>query len=97
MKILWISDIITIGCTFKIGVTYMKSNNNQVWRMIYLITQIGFTMLTTIFICIGLGYLIDRWFNLDLMVWFIILGVVAGFRSTYILIRKFIGHDDGKS
>lgn len=31
------------------------------------------------------------------MIWFIVLGVIAGFRSTYILIRKFIGHDDGRS
>lgn len=65
--------------------------------MLYLITQIGFTMLTTIFICIGLGWLINRYLGINLMIWFIIIGVIAGFRSTYILIRKFIGHDDGRS
>ena len=27
----------------------------------------------------------------------IVLGVVSGFRAVYILIRRFIGDDDGKS
>lgn len=74
----------------------MNKKNHQVWRMIYLIMQIGLTMLTAIFMCIGIGYLIDRRFGTHLMVWFIVLGVIAGFRSAYILIRKFIGHNDGK-
>ena len=74
----------------------MNRNNNQVWKMIYLITQIGVTMLTTIFLCVGLGYLIDRHFGTSLMVWFIVLGVVAGFRSVYILIRRYIGNDNEK-
>ncbi|MBE5943475.1 MAG: AtpZ/AtpI family protein [Lachnospiraceae bacterium] len=75
----------------------MNDNNNQVLRMLYLITQIGFTMLTTIFLCVGAGYLIDKHFGTKLMVWFIILGVVAGFRSVYILIKKYIGQDNGES
>lgn len=75
----------------------MNGNNNQVWKMIYLITQIGFTMLTTIFLCVGIGYLVDRHFGTNLMAWFIVLGVVSGFRAVYILIRKYIGSSSGKS
>lgn len=69
----------------------MKGNNSQVMRMIFLITQIGITMMTTIFLCMGIGYLIDHCFHTHLMVWFIILGVLAGFKSAYIVIKKFIG------
>lgn len=69
----------------------MKGNNHQVMRMIFLITQIGITMMTTIFLCMGIGYLIDHSFGTHLMVWFIILGVLAGFKSAYIVIKKFIG------
>lgn len=69
----------------------MNGNNNQVWRMIFLISQIGITMLTTIFFSMGIGYFIDREFGTKLMVWFIIFGVIAGFRSVYILIRKYLG------
>lgn len=75
----------------------MNSNNNQVWRMIYLITQIGFTMLTTIFLCVGIGYLIDRFFGTKLLVWFIVLGVISGFRSVYILLRRYLDKDDENS
>ncbi len=69
----------------------MEGKNNQVWKMIFLITQLGVTMLTTIFLCVGLGYVVDRHFGTKLMVWFIVLGVVAGFRSVYILIRRYVG------
>lgn len=71
-----------------------NKERNQVVKMIYLITQIGFTMLVTIFLCLGVGYLIDRRFGTHLMVWFIVLGVLAGFRSVYILIRKFLDNSD---
>ncbi|MBP3621797.1 MAG: AtpZ/AtpI family protein [Lachnospiraceae bacterium] len=74
----------------------MNDNNNQVWKMIYLITQIGFTMLTTIFLCIGLGWAVDKFFGTKLLVWFIVLGVIAGFKSVYILIRRYLGNDEQK-
>lgn len=72
----------------------MKKNNHQVMRMIFLISQIGITMLTTIFLCMGIGYLIDKAFHTSLMVWFIVLGVLAGFKSAYMLIKRFIGRGD---
>lgn len=72
-------------------------NNNQVWKTLYLILQIGITMLTTIFLCLGLGYLVDKYFGTKLMAWFIVLGVVAGFRATYLLIKQFVGDGNGKS
>lgn len=68
-------------------------STNQVAKMIFLILQIGITMLVTIFLCIGLGYLIDRFLGTKLMVWFIVLGVVSGVNSVYILIRRFIGNE----
>ena len=63
-------------------------------KMLYLITQIGFTMVVTIFISMGIAYLINRIFGKDFMVWFIVIGVLAGFRSVYILIRKFLDDTD---
>lgn len=65
--------------------------NNNIAKMLFLITQIGITMLTTIFLCLGIGYVIDKAFGTHLMVWFIVLGVLAGFRSVGILLKKFIG------
>ena len=71
-----------------------NKNTNQIVKMIYLILQIGLAMLTAVFMCIGLAYLVDRWFGKNLMVWFILLGVVSGFRAAYILIRRFVSFDN---
>lgn len=65
-------------------------------KMLYLITQIGFTMVVTIFISMSIAYLINRIFGKDFMVWFIVIGVLAGFRSVYILIRKFLNDSEKK-
>lgn len=73
-----------------------NKEKSQVVKMLYLITQIGFTMVVTIFLCMGIAYLINHIFGKNLMVWFILLGVLAGFRSVYILIRKFLKDSDYK-
>lgn len=72
----------------------MKKNDHQVMRMLFLISQIGITILTTIFLSMGIGYLVDRYFHTHLMVWFLVLGVLAGFKSAYALIKRFIGRDN---
>ena len=47
-----------------------NKERSQVLKMLYLITQIGFTMVVTIFISMGIAYLIKRIFGKDFMVWF---------------------------
>ena len=69
----------------------MNKDQNQVGRMLVLLLQIGLTMLTAVFMCVGIAYLIDHFFGVDLMIWFIILGVVSGFRATIILVKRYIG------
>ena len=75
----------------------MNKNTNEILKMLFLISQIGVTMLVTIFLSMGIGYLLDKYLGTKFMVWFIVLGVGAGFRSTFILIKRFIGQDNGKS
>ena len=50
-----------------------NKERSQVLKMLYLITQIGFTMVVTIFISMGIAYLIKRIFGKDFMVWFIVM------------------------
>ena len=73
----------------------MNQNQNQVVKMLFLISQIGITMLVTIFLCIAMGMAVDKIFKTELLVWFIILGVISGFRSVFILVRGYIGDDNG--
>lgn len=73
----------------------MNQNQSQVVKMLFLISQIGITMLVTIFMCVAIGMAIDKMFKTELLVWFIVLGVISGFRSVFILIRGYIGDDNG--
>lgn len=73
----------------------MNQNHSQVIKMLFLITQIGVTMLVTVFLCIAIGMAVDKFFGTSLLVWFIVLGVISGFRSVFILIRGYIGDDNG--
>ena len=67
---------------------------NEVIKMLFLISQIGITMLTTIFLCTGVGYLLDKMFNTKwIIIVFIVLGILAGYKSVYILIKRFINDD----
>ena len=73
----------------------MNQNQSQVVKMLFLISQIGITMLVTVFLCVAIGMAVDNYFGTKLLVWFIVLGVISGFRSVYILVRGYIGDDDG--
>ncbi len=64
--------------------------HNQIFKMIALISQIGITMLSSVFICGLIGYLIDNHFGTHLFLPLLILGVAGGYRAVYSLIKQFI-------
>ena len=64
--------------------------HNQIFKMIALISQIGITMLSSVFICGLIGYLIDDRFGTHLFLPPLILGVAGGHRAVYSLIKQFI-------
>ncbi len=71
----------------------MDKNRREIVRALSLITQMGVTMLVTIFICIFIGMAIDKIFHTKLLGWFIVLGAISGFRSVYLLVRDYIKSD----
>lgn len=62
-------------------------------KMLALITQLAISMLTAILICGLIGYGIDYYFETNTLVFFLILGVLGGYRSCYSVICKFLGRD----
>lgn len=64
--------------------------HNQIFKMIALISQVGITMLSSVFICGLIGYLIDNHAGTHLFLPLLILGVAGGYRGVYSLIRQFI-------
>lgn len=60
-------------------------------KMLALVSQLAIAMLTAILICGGIGYAIDAYFETNLIVFFLILGVAGGYKACYNIICKFLG------
>lgn len=59
--------------------------------MLVLISQLGICMLTSIFLCVFLGkVLMDRLHCELIFPAFLLVGILAGFRSCYSIICRFI-------
>lgn len=72
----------------------MKQEDKKIWRAILMVSQIGISMMTPIFLSAFIGYWLDKWLNTQY--WFIIfvlLGVCAAFRSVYVLTKSFYAKD----
>ena len=68
-----------------------KKRDYTFLKMLALITQLGISMLTCIFICMIIGKFLARQLDIDWVVLvFLLLGILAGFRSCYKIIMRFI-------
>lgn len=72
----------------------MNKENKKVMKSFVMITQVGLSMLTPIFLCVFLGVYVDK--ILHTSYWFIILlllGILAAFRNVYYLTKQFYQKD----
>lgn len=60
-------------------------------KMLALVSQLAISMLTAIFICGGIGYAIDAYFDTNLFIFFLVLGVAGGYKACYNVICNFLG------
>ncbi len=63
---------------------------SKVFRMIALISQIGITMLSSVFICGLIGYLVDHRFDTHIFLVTLLLGIAGGYRAVYALIKQTV-------
>ena len=63
-------------------------------KMLSLVTQIGITMLTSVFLCMAIGMWIDKHFSTNLFLLFLILGIMGGIRGVYSLIHNILEQED---
>lgn len=68
----------------------MNNEFNKIMQKLLFISQLGITMLTTIFICVIAGLLIDKYFGTSLLIFFIILGVISGSWAVLKMLMKFV-------
>lgn len=68
-----------------------KKKDYTFLRMLALITQLGISMLTCIFLCMLAGKFLSEKLHVDwIFPVFLLLGILAGFRSCYTIISRFI-------
>jgi len=66
----------------------------EVLNTLFLILQVGITMLVTFVLCFALGLWLDNRFGTKLLWVFILLGILSGYRAVYLLLRKHIKNKD---
>ncbi len=63
-------------------------NRRIVAQTFSLITQVGISIITPILLCIIVGVWLEKKFNIAITIPLIILGVVAGVRNAYVLLKQ---------
>ena len=69
----------------------------KVYQTLALISQLGISMIAPVILCTVLGVYLDEKFSLSLTIPLIILGILAGGRNVYALVRhtsKQIAEDE---
>ena len=66
---------------------------SSVYKTLALITQIGISIMVPIFLMLIISIFIKNNFKIDLVLWFVIVGVVVGIRNAVVLITNFLNED----
>lgn len=61
--------------------------NGEMFKNLALISQLGISMMVPVFVGVGIGLLIDKHFNTMFSVVGLILGIIAGYRNTYLIVK----------
>lgn len=63
---------------------------SEVFKSWTLVLQLGISMLVPIFMLVAVGYLIKTYLKADLMLVFVILGLVVGIRNVYAILKNYL-------
>ena len=73
------------------------SNNKKVFRTLALVSQLGFSILVPIFLCVFLGIWLEERYSFSVFVPLIILGVLAGGRNAWVIAKQAMYDPDDKN
>lgn len=68
--------------------------NNSIFKTLALITQIGISIMTPVFLLLFIGIVLKNKFNIDIIIFLIILGIISGIRNAYELIKAYLKSED---
>lgn len=67
---------------------------SEVFKSWALVLQLGISVLVPIFLMIVFSYILKEYFKIDLMLLFVILGVLAGVRNVYVILKNYLATMD---
>lgn len=70
--------------------------DKDVLKGLALITQVGISMLAPVVLCVFIGTWLDGKFGWNTVPVLLILGILAGGRNTWILLKGMAGNEGGK-
>ena len=74
-----------------------KKERRKIVKAIFLITQLGFNMLVTIFLSTWFGWFLDQKLGTGfIMIIFLILGILAAYRNAYVMTKAFYAKDKSR-
>lgn len=70
-----------------------EKNGRGLFTGLALVVSIGVNLVATTFVGLAIGYYLDEYFSTGpwLTVIFLVLGIVAGFRQIYMVLKKYGG------
>ncbi len=71
-----------------------KKNSNEIVQALAMVTQLGISMLAPVVLCAVIGSWLDERFGWSVTAIFLILGIMAGARNTWILVNNVIKPDE---
>lgn len=66
----------------------MKKNKNEIIQALAMVTQLGLSMLAPVVLCAFVGSWLDNHFGWSITAVLLILGVMAGARNTWLLLKQ---------
>ena len=68
----------------------MKKNHRELVKALGRVSQLGITMVTPVVLCVAVGIWMDHKFSIHTTLIWLILGVLAGARSAYLMAKKSV-------
>ena len=62
--------------------------DKEIMRNLAMITQVGISMLAPVILCVFIGHWLDQRFGWSTVIPLLILGILAGGRNTYLLLKQ---------
>lgn len=67
---------------------------SEVFKSWALVLQLGISMMVPILLLVAGAYFIKTKLNVDLMLFFVIFGVIVGARNVYVILRNYLNSMD---